>query len=136
MRIEHIAFWVNDLEKMKDFYLNYFGGKPNEKYHNPNKNFTSYFLEFEGSSRLELMNKPEITQNNNDFRNQVIGITHLAISVGSKEHVDKLTDKLRNDGFEIVGEPRISGDGYYESVILDPEKNIIEIIAEENSGNT
>ncbi len=127
MKIEHIAFWVNDLEKMKDFYQKYFNGKANEKYHNPNKNFSSYFLEFESGARLELMNKLEIVENRNDFNNQKVGIVHLAFSVGSSDKVTDLTEKLRNDGFEIVGEPRITGDGYYESVILDPENNIIEI---------
>lgn len=127
MKIEHIAFWVNDLEKMKNFYQTYFGGKPNEKYHNPKKNFTSYFITFEGGARLELMNKPGIDQNANEFSNQKIGITHLAFSVGSVEKVNELTEKLRSDGLEIVGEPRTTGDGYFESVILDPEKNIIEI---------
>ena len=127
MKIEHIAFWVNDLEKMKNFYEKYFEGKPNEKYNNPTKNFTSYFLKFESGARLELMNKREITENKNDYSKQNIGIIHLAFSVGSRENVDNLTQKLRLEGFEIAGEPRITGDGYYESVILDPEKNIIEI---------
>lgn len=127
MKIEHIAFWVNDLENMKNFYQEYFHGKPNQKYHNPTKNFTSYFLEFESGSRLELMNKKEIFINNNDFSNQKIGITHLAFSTGSKLKVDELTEKLRKNGYKIVGETRMTGDGYYESVILDPENNIIEI---------
>jgi lactoylglutathione lyase len=55
------------------------------------------------------------------------GLSHIAISVGNKEIVDKLTERLRSDGFIIIGEPRITGDGYYESVILDPEGNRIEI---------
>jgi lactoylglutathione lyase len=54
-------------------------------------------------------------------------LIHLAFSTGSKEKVDALTERLRNDGFEIIGAPRTTGDGYYESVILDPENNIIEI---------
>jgi len=127
MKIEHIAIWVKDLEIMKDFYEKYFNGKSNQKYHNANKNFTSYFLKFKEGSRLELMNKIEITNSNNDFNNQSLGIIHLAFSVGSKVKVDELTETLRKDGYEIVGEPRMTGDGYYESVILDPEKNIIEI---------
>lgn len=127
MKIEHIAFWVNDLERMKLFYEKYFEGSASEKYANQSKNFSSYFLRFDSGSRLELMKKLEITENSNDFKNQKIGIIHLAFSVGSKEQVDVLTEKLRGDGFEIVGEPRTTGDGYYESIVLDPEKNIIEI---------
>lgn len=128
MKIEHIAIWVKDLEKMKHFYQTYFNGTANEKYHNPSKNFTSYFLTFESGSRLELMNKLEITENLNDWNKQNIGIIHLAFSVGGATKVDALTEQLRSDGFEVVGEPRTSGDGYYESVILDPENNIVEII--------
>ena len=127
MNIEHIAFWVKDLEVMKTFYQKYFNAKSNDKYHNPNKNFTSYILTFESGCRLELMNKIEISENRNDYDNQKIGIAHLAFSVENKENVNKLTKNLRNNGYKIVGEPRTTGDGYYESVILDPENNIIEI---------
>jgi lactoylglutathione lyase len=125
MKIEHVAFWVHDLEKMKEFYIKYFWAKPSEKYHNPSKNFTSYFLAFDSGSRLELMHRPDILQN--DFKNRTLGITHLAFSSGSKENVDSLTALLKQDGFQIIGEPRTTGDGYYESVILDPEGNSIEI---------
>ena len=126
MRIEHLAIWVSDLELMRRFYETYFGATSGEKYHNPKKNFTSYFLSFDTGSRLELMQKPGITA----IENRVIeylGISHFAISVGSKEKVDTLTEQLRTDGFVVAGNPRITGDGYYESVILDPEKNRIEI---------
>jgi len=127
MTIEHLAIWVNDLEKMKSFYEKYFNAIAGEKYHNPTKNFTSYFLSFEKGCRLELMQKPEIPKNQNDVTLQYIGIIHFAISVGSKEKVDTLTDEMRNDGYSVVGKPRTTGDGYYESVILDPENNRIEI---------
>ena len=127
MRIDHIAIWVNDLEKMKTFYEEYFGAVTNKKYHNPKKNFTSYFLSFVHGVRLELMQKPEIPQNLNSTSDQFIGLNHFAVRVGSKEKVDELTEVLRSDGYTVVGEPRITGDGYYESVVFDPEKNRIEI---------
>jgi len=128
MKIEHVAFWVKDLEEMKSFYEKYFGAISNEKYHNTVKNFESYFLSFENGSRLEIMTRPDIQEGNGSFEAQKFGITHLAFSTGSKEKVDEMTVLLRNDGYKVVGEPRTSGDGYYESVILDPENNIIEII--------
>ncbi|WP_426276272.1 VOC family protein [Chryseobacterium sp. S-02] len=128
MKIEHVAFWVKDLEEMKSFYEKYFGAISNEKYHNTVKNFESYFLSFENGSRLEIMTRPDIQEGNGSFEAQKFGITHLAFSTGSKEKVDEMTELLRNDGYKVVGEPRTSGDGYYESVILDPENNIIEII--------
>jgi len=127
MKIDHIAIWVNDLETMRIFYEKYFKATSNKKYHNPVKNFSSYFLSFESGARLELMQKPEIPENLNNSIDQYIGLNHFAVSVGSQENVDDLTETMRKDGFKIVGEPRTTGDGYYESVILDPEQNRIEI---------
>ncbi|MFK7946801.1 MAG: VOC family protein [Saprospiraceae bacterium] len=125
MRIEHLAIWVNNLEAMRTFYETYFGAKANERYHNPTKNFHSYFLSFDSGCRLELMHQPNIQQNKNIEEH--IGIIHFAISVGSKEKVNSLTETLRQANYKIVGESRTTGDGYYESVILDPEGNRIEI---------
>ena len=125
MKIEHIAIWVSDIEKMRRFYEEYFNAKSGEKYVNQKKNFTSYFLSFTEGSRLELMHKPTILAIVN--KEEHLGFIHFAISVGSKEKVDSLTGKLRQDGFKITGEPRTTGDGYYESVVLGPEGNRIEI---------
>lgn len=125
MKIEHLAIWVNDLEKMRTFYETYFGAKAGQRYHNPTKHFYSYFLSFDTGCRLELMYKPDISQNKNT--DEYIGITHFAVSVGSKEKVDSLTEILRQANHKIVGEPRTTGDGYYESVVLDSEGNRIEI---------
>ena len=125
MKIEHIAIWVSDIEKMRRFYEQYFNTKAGDKYVNLKKNFTSYFLIFSEGARLELMQKPEISKEVN--QEEYLGFIHFAVSVGSKENVDSLTEKLRQDGFKITGEPRTTGDVYYESVVLDPEGNRIEI---------
>lgn len=74
------------------------------------------------------MHRPDIF-NNEGKRGMIKGFAHIAISVGSKEKVDNLTERLREDGYTIEGNPRTSGDGYYESVILDPEGNYVEIVA-------
>ncbi len=124
MKIEHIAIWVKDLEGMKRFYQKYFQAKAGPIYHNPKKKFTSYFLSFEDGCRLELMHNPDLTNSDHQLR---LGITHLAMSVGSKNKVDQLTTSLNEDGYKVVGEPRTTGDGYYESVVLDPENNRLEI---------
>lgn len=129
MKIEHIAIWVKDLERSKEFYQKYFGAVSNEKYHNPIKNFESYFLSFDQGCRIEIMTRPDIKESENSYESQQFGIIHLAFSVDSKEKVNELTETLRRDGYTIAGEPRTTGDGYYESVILDPENNIIEIVA-------
>lgn len=127
MKIEHLAIWVDDLEKMREFYLNYFNVTSNEKYTNIKKGFTSYFLDFgEGKTRIELMNMQDIVQEP-DKRGFTKGIAHFAISVGSKEAVNHLTERLRADHYTIESEPRTTGDGYYESVVLDPEGNYVEI---------
>lgn len=129
IKIEHLAIWVENLEEMKRFYERYFGAQAGERYHNPKKNFTSYFLSFSEGCRLELMHKPEIPINRNDLEQQYRGIIHFAIAIGSNEKVDELTEELRRAGYAVVGEPRTTGDGYYESVVLDPEGNRIEITA-------
>ncbi len=126
MRIEHIAIWTKDLEKMREFYQEFFGLSSNEKYRNPKKSFSSYFLSFENGARIELMHKPEIIEALEKSYPK-LGFAHFAISVGSKDKVDLLTERIRENGYEIVGEPRTTGDGYYESVIADPEGNLIEL---------
>lgn len=127
MKIEHLALWVKDLEGMRTFYETYFDGTSNEKYINSKKNFHSYFLSFDEGCRLELMQMPNIPNNANDVMSQNMGLIHFAMSLGSREQVDILTERLRTDGYKIIGEPRVTGDGYYESVVLDPENNRVEI---------
>lgn len=129
MKIEHLAIWVDDLETMKAFYLKYFDTYAGEKYTNEKKQYTSYFIHFgEDNTRLELMNKPNIASVIGQ-RGFATGIAHLAISVDSNEKVDELTETFRKDGYTIFSEPRTTGDGYYESVVLDPEGNLVEITA-------
>lgn len=126
MKLEHSAVYVNDLESMKEFYQEYFGAVANEKYHNPKTGLETYFLSFKnGDSRLELMTRPEmVPQEKALFRT---GLTHLAFSTGSESHVDDLTNSLKVVGYIVISGPRRTGDGYYESCILDPEGNQIEI---------
>ncbi|HYX09634.1 MAG TPA: VOC family protein [Bacteroidales bacterium] len=126
MRIEHIAIWTRDLEKIRDFYQTYFNMKCSAMYENSRKGFTSYFLSFGTGTRVEIMKRKDISEGVGE-KGLVYGLTHIAISLGDKEEVDKLTDRLRSDGVKVLKEPGTTGDGYYESVILDPEGNHIEI---------
>jgi len=129
MKIDHLAIWVDDIEKMRQFYLTYFDTVSGEKYVNPNKNYTSYFLSFaEGGSRIELMHRPDITDVSGK-RGFSKGMAHFAISAGSKQAVDELTERIRSDGYTVASETRTTGDGYYESAVLDPEGNYVEIFA-------
>ncbi len=127
MRINHIAIWTKDLEAMKQFYMKYFNMQSSEKYINTKKNFSSYFLSFDDSAtKIEIMHRPDISAQKGD-KGMNHGLTHISISVGSKEKVNELTEQLRSDGYEIKGEARTTGDGFYESVVLDCEGNSIEI---------
>ena len=129
MQIEHLALWVQDLEAMKHFYQNYFDVVCGPKYTNVAKQFAAYFIQFgESRTRLELMTAPNI-QPCEGKRGYGMGLAHFAISVGGKDKVDALTERLRKDNFTIFSEPRTTGDGYYESVVLDPEGNYVEISA-------
>ena len=191
MKIEHVAIWVRDIDKVCEFYRKYFGGVVHPIYRNPTKQFTSRFITFDDGARLEIMHRPDICVERNIgtvtslqsdthrpanekmrafFRfltsavfhvkqlqteeaaensftdisevqqvgsegantiakpdTQHLGFTHLSFSVGSKEEVDRLTQQMSSEGTPIVGQPRTTGDGYYESVVLDPEGNRIEI---------
>jgi lactoylglutathione lyase len=125
MKIEHIAMYVNDLEKAREFFVAYFNAEANEGYHNPRTDFRSYFLSFDDGARLEIMTKPDLTDSG-DFLNR-FGYAHIALSVGSKEQVDALTTRLKADGYPVISGPRTTGDGYYESCLLGFEGNLIEI---------
>ncbi len=128
MRIEHIAIWAEDIELLREFYTEYFGMRCNDRYVNPRRNFSSYFLSFEGGqTRIELMNIPDMESPAS--RGNLKGLAHFAISAGSRESVDALTERLRNDGYTVLSEPRTTGDGYYESAVADPEGNHVEIVA-------
>jgi lactoylglutathione lyase len=125
MKIEHIAMYVNNLEKVKEFFIFYLNAKANDGYHNKNSDFKSYFLTFDSGTRLEIMNKPEMEDIHKTLART--GFIHIAFSVGSKEKVDELTERLHQDGYEVISEPRTTGDGYYESCIIGIEGNQIEI---------
>lgn len=128
MSIEHVALWVRDLDRMRSFYETYFGAVANTRYINARTNFSSYFLSFPGGGpRLEIMQMPGIQAHQQDGLEQWMGFTHIACSVGSETAVDTLTERLRADGYTIADGPRRTGDGYYESVVLDPEQNRVEI---------
>ncbi len=127
MKIDHIALWVHDLEKMRAFYETYFGASCNQLYHNEKKNYKSYFLSFDSGCRIEIMTRPDIAGLAQDYDRQQFGLVHFSLSLGSKDMVDTLTERLRADGFRIASEPRTTGDGYYESVVVDPEGNIVEV---------
>jgi lactoylglutathione lyase len=127
MHIEHIAIWAHDLERLKAFYETYFHASAGAKYVNPAHQFESYFLSFGNGARLEIMQMPGVPSSKNDPDAQFTGYIHLALSLGSMAHVDALTARLRAAGYRVLDGPRTTGDGYYESVVLDPDGNRLEL---------
>lgn len=126
MKIEHVAVYVKDLEGAKCFFETYFNASSSEKYHNKQTGLQTYFLSFENNTRLEIMTRPNL-RNINDSSFYITGYTHLAFSVGDKKQVNSLTQRLSNDGYKTISGPRITGDGYYESLVLGYENIEIEI---------
>ena len=124
MRIAHVAVWVKDLERIRAFYEKYFAVSSSELYQNKKTGFKAYFLKFKDNSKIEIMFKEDICK---DKLKDSLGYAHIAISLGTKEKVDQYTEAFRADGYKIASEPRITEDGYYESVICDPENNLIEL---------
>ena len=127
MKIDHVAMYVWDLEGAKEFFVRFFQAKPNDMYHNPKTGLKTYFLSFDDSSRLEIMNRPDMKEKPLDIFYQ--GLIHLSFKLGSKEKVDELTKKLHEAGYEVLSGPRVTGDGYYESYILAFENNLLELVA-------
>lgn len=115
------------MQSLKAFYIQYFGAVPGPLYENPKKHFISCFLSFEGEARLEVMQKQPLQDRNPSDAPESVGYAHISIAVGSKEAVEDLTARLQEDGVPVVGAPRFTGDGYYESLVLDPDGNRVEI---------
>jgi lactoylglutathione lyase len=113
MRVEHVAMYTDDLERLRAWYERWLGARAGAKYVNPARGFSSYFLELDGGARLELM----------QMAGEETGLrAHVAFSLGSKERVDELAAAIG-----AVDAPRTTGDGYYEAVVLDPDGNRVEL---------
>ena len=113
VRIEHVAVYTDDLERLRAWYEQWLGARAGEKYVNPAHGFSSYFLSLGDGARLELMHMP----------GQETGLrAQIAFSVGSKERVDELAAAIG-----AIDGPRTTGDGYYEAVVLDPDGNRVEL---------
>ncbi len=123
IRIEHVAIWVRDIDRVAQFYARYFGARVGDLYRNERKGFESRFLEFESGARLEIMRRVDVTEGSAAER---LGFAHVATTVGSEAGVDAFAARIAADGMELAGAPRRTGDGYYECVVLDPEGNRVE----------
>lgn len=124
--IHHIALWTRDVERLRDFYCMYFGGTAGVRYENPQKGFASYFVRFpNGNTALEIMSRVDIRAHEPQER---LGYCHLAFALDSCDEVVRLTGCLRKDGYSVLSDPRTTGDGYFESVVADPDGNRVELV--------
>lgn len=128
MRIDHFSLFTMDLEGMKQFYEVYFRAVPGKMYHNPTTGLRTFFLTFPDGGRLEIMSLPGL--NASQAEKPACGYAHLALGVGNRGAVDALTEKLRSDGIRVKSGPRTTGDGYYESCVIDPDGNQVELVAD------
>jgi len=128
MKLHHIAIWVDNLDKIKDYYMKHFGALSNEMYTNTTTGFRSYFLSFDSGSQIEVMHRADIVQNQNSTIDQYKGYIHISFTVGSREEVDAKAVELKEAGYPILRGPRVTGDSYYEFETLDPEGNRLEVM--------
>jgi lactoylglutathione lyase len=128
MRIEHIAVWARDLERLREFYVSVLGGRGSPPYENARTGFRSYFVSFDGEARLELMSRRADAPVDESPDEGRLGFAHVALRLGSREAVDALVERLERMGVAVLGRPRVTGDGYYEAVVADPEGNRIELV--------
>jgi lactoylglutathione lyase len=126
--LDHVALWVRDLDRMCAFYVEHFGAVAGERYENRGKGFASRFLGFDSGARLELMTSAQLSPVTHEPGAERMGLTHLSFRLGSQAAVDAMTTRLQSIGMVVLGRPRRTGDGYYESVVLDPEGNRIELV--------
>ena len=124
VKITHVAVYAVDIEKTREYFEKYFGGTSNSIYKN-SKGFSSYFITFDNNVRLEVMG--HVYLNKHTIKDMQNGYSHIAFSVGDKETVINLTNQIINDGYELYSPPRLTGDGYFESCVADPDGNRVEI---------
>ncbi|MFN2146219.1 MAG: VOC family protein [Anaerolineales bacterium] len=122
--IAHIALWTQDLDRLRDFYQRWFGAASSPRYTNSATGFQSYFLSFADGPCLEIMSAPDVAERPAGKR---AGYADIALTTGSEEEVRQLTGRMEAAGVEIASPPRTTGDGYFESVVLNPDGNFVEI---------
>lgn len=127
MKIAHVALWTTQLETQKQFWRDYFGGMANDLYISKNRpGFRSYFIRLHEGPTIELMSLDGLEKGPNG--KELTGWAHIAITVGSRQQVDDLAN-LAAEQHILVSPPRVTGDGYYEAVMRDPDGNLIEIVS-------
>jgi len=125
-RIEHVALWVRDIERVTEFYAKFFGARIGARYENARKGFASRFVQLGEGARLEIMARTGVSARS---AGEQLGFAHVAIAVGNESEVDALAARFVAEGVAVLDGPRRTGDGYYECVVQDPEGNRVEVAA-------
>ncbi len=126
MRIGHVALWTQDVERLACFWAETFGADIGERYESARRpGFVSRFLSLSDGPTIEIMQGPWIDAPGET--EERAGYAHLALSLGSRDAVDAMAADAAQRGI-LVSPPRMTGDGYYEAVLKDPDGNIIEIM--------
>ena len=137
-RIAHVALWTRDVERLellREFYERHFGARAGAAYRSARRpGFVSYLLAFASGAQLELMTLPsdvvaEAPRAAPPADEPRPGYAHIALSLGSTEAVDALTARLAAAGVPVLSAARWTGDGFYESVVADPDGNVVELTA-------
>ncbi|OJF96111.1 glyoxalase/bleomycin resistance/extradiol dioxygenase family protein [Pararhizobium antarcticum] len=125
MRIAHVALWTDDLDRLCAFWETTFDAIAGDRYESRNRpGFSSRFLTLKDGPSLEIMQGPWIAAP--ETMPERAGYAHIALSLGSRQAVDALADAAASKG--ILSSPaRMTGDGFYEAVLRDPDGNLIEI---------
>ncbi|GGP25313.1 VOC family protein [Silvimonas amylolytica] len=125
MNLAHVALWTRDLDSAAAFWESYFNATVGAPYYSARRlGFVSRFVSLPGcASKIELMTGPWITESE---AGDSVGWDHIAISLGSKDEVDRLARICKEDGLLESG-PRMTGDGYYEAVIRTTDGTAIEV---------
>ena len=111
---------------MREFYETVLGATSGSRYQNSRTGFESYFMSFSDGGRVELMSQK--SRGGAAPSGSALGYAHIALALGGRAAVDEAVARLRGRGVTVVGEPRTTGDGFYEAVVEDPEGNTIELV--------
>lgn len=120
-RLSIITLGVSDLKKSTDFYESKFGWKKSELSNEHISFFTLNGIQLALYGRNELAEDASINPEGNAFK----GFT-ISYNAESKKEVDKLIEKFRANGVEIIKESQKVIWGGYSSYISDLDGNLWE----------
>lgn len=124
IKFDMIGIFVNDLNKMVDFYKNVIGIDTDWDGTGPYAEFKHEGIRF---SMFERQKLPELLGQKPSYPRGINGTFELAINVGKPEQVDVAYNKMVKAGATPIYDPRDEPWNMRSSMIADPEGNLIEI---------